>query len=360
LAAFAILAAMMTIALRGNSSTDAYPDGPDSTNELANGYCEKAMSIIRNDTYREFGEAYTNFHRAIELDSNFARPYVGLLEFRLREPAPFLTKTETLPELANKLKSLAPRLGPTITAQAIVSYYDWDFGAAERFAAQAVKISPRYELGHTWYGFMLSHWNRSSEARAEFEKSKNLQPSKAIIRRCIGHTYYAERDFATAIKFYQQAIELDGHHAQDFFFKARAQRALGNYAESMVTDFEARRVAGQNPTAISNHFALLRQALGAGGPKGYWEEAWRNSETSSMSLYDKASILIHTGDTNGALKLLEESFNRNENRGREGGLPFLLFDEWWAPIRENPRFKKLLEEVSFTKVAKTGPDIRSD
>jgi serine/threonine protein kinase len=60
-------------------------DGPDSTNLEANGLCDRAMYILRGDDYVEVGTAYTNFYNAIELDPNFARPYVGLLELRVRE-----------------------------------------------------------------------------------------------------------------------------------------------------------------------------------------------------------------------------------------------------------------------------------
>jgi serine/threonine protein kinase len=350
LAGLTIMAALIAVATRGIRPADPFPDGPESTDKFANAYCEKAMSVIRNDTYQEFGEAYTNFHLAIELDPRFARPYVGLLEFRLREPAPFLTNAESLPELAKKLKTLAPDLGATATAQAIVSYYDWDFEAAQRYARRAVKANPRYELSHTWYGFMLAHWDRPGEARAELEASTRLQPSKAIILRCIGHAYYVERNFFEATNYYQQAIHLDGHHAQDFWCKARAQRALGDYRGSMATDAEGDGVSKRNASGTSNRLALLRQAFDAGGARGYWEQAGRSAESNSISRYDKAAIRIHLGDTNGALALLHESFTRNENRGREGGLPYLLFDETWDAVRGDPRFKDLLDKIGFTKV----------
>src|SRR5262249_15786495 len=150
-----------------------------------------------------------------------------LLEFRLRDPQPFVT--ERLEDLAPKLKELGPQLGATATAQAIVSYYDWDFPTAERYALRAIKTSPRYELARTWYGFMLSHWDRPEESYAQLTNSLNIRPSKAIIYRCIGHSYYAQRNYVQATNWYQKALELDDHHPQDFFFKGRAQWMLGDY-----------------------------------------------------------------------------------------------------------------------------------
>src|SRR5262249_37045043 len=71
------LAATMTVLLRGTAPSDPWPDGAPSASSLANGLCENAINAIRHESYAEFGQAYTNLHRAIELDPGFARPYVG-------------------------------------------------------------------------------------------------------------------------------------------------------------------------------------------------------------------------------------------------------------------------------------------
>jgi tetratricopeptide (TPR) repeat protein len=274
---------------------------------------------------------------------------VGLLQFRLRDPGPY-AKEESLQNLATRLKQLAPRLGATATAQAIVSYYDWDFPTAERYALQAIKTSPRYELAHTWYGFMLSHWDRPEEGRAQLTNSLMLRPSKAIIYRCIGHTYYVQRDFVQATNWYQKAIDLDGHHPHDFWAKSSAQWALRDYVPSMNTWEQGDLLVAKNPSAVSNVHVRLRQAFDLGGPPGFWEQMRTNSESGSRSLYDKAKILIELQHTNEALRLLQESFAANEGRGREGGLPYLLFDGCWDGLRDDPQFKMLLDKMTFTAV----------
>ncbi len=55
---------------------------------LANALCSKALSNLQADNQPGYPEVYTNLHRAINLDPNFARPYVGLLEFVGRENMP--------------------------------------------------------------------------------------------------------------------------------------------------------------------------------------------------------------------------------------------------------------------------------
>lgn len=85
-----VLAAGVVYVTRQPQRNDAASDGPPSTNELANALCTKGLLIIRGDNYTSIAEAYTNFHRAIQLDPYFARPFVGLFELRPWEEVPGL------------------------------------------------------------------------------------------------------------------------------------------------------------------------------------------------------------------------------------------------------------------------------
>jgi tetratricopeptide (TPR) repeat protein len=166
-------------------------DGPPSTNEAANALCAKALLVLRGDNYAAFPEAYTNLHRAIELDPHFARPYVGLFELRSRESVPSLpaTSPEEIHSIARTLEELAPDLGVTHCALALVNFYDWDYPKALEHARQSVKADPNYEFGHVWYGYMLAHWGRPLEARRQIEIARRIAPSKATVYRALGHTY---------------------------------------------------------------------------------------------------------------------------------------------------------------------------
>jgi hypothetical protein len=63
--------------------------------------------------------------------------------------------------------------------------------------------------------------------------------------------------------------------------------------------------------------------------------------------YYKAIIRIHLGDTNGALDCLEKA---SQNRANDDEPGYLLFDYYWDGLHDNPRFKKLLDELGYTTV----------
>jgi tetratricopeptide (TPR) repeat protein len=352
-AGLAAVTALLAFLWRGTAPSDPFPEGRPSANLVANGDCDKGMAIIRLDNYAQLAQAYAYFTNAIALDPQFARPYIGLLEMALRDQGAVLTPAaavEMRRQAAASLKALAPGLSATYVAQSINSYYDWDYPAAERYAIQGIKANPSYELGHTWYGFMLSHWGRLAEARAQNDISLRLAPTKAIVYRCIGHTYYAQRDFTNAVIWYKKAIALDVHHREDFFWLGKAQRAMGDYEPSIDTQEQGDLLYAKNESSVRQHYDGLRQAFKIGGPRGFWEEAWKDSEANPKDLYLKAYIQIHLGETNAALGWLEEAFAAQQGRGNEGPLGYLLFDESWDGLRSNARFDALLSKIGYTKV----------
>ena len=120
-----IISAVLVIGQRQLTRPVISSDGPPSPIKEATKLCDKGMSIIRADSWKEFAEAYTNFIRASEIDTNFARPYVGLLDLRLRHWVPGLDAMSPAEwrRLADKLKELAPDLGATAPGDLFVHKY---------------------------------------------------------------------------------------------------------------------------------------------------------------------------------------------------------------------------------------------
>ena len=352
LACLAALAATIATLVRGVAPSNLYPDGPPSTSDDANILCQQGMDILRSDRYEAFPEAYTKLSRAIELDDHFAKPYAGLLELLLRESNPDVKGNQVdLRQVASRLRVLAPNLAATYCAGSIVSFYDWDFPSAKRDALRAIEANPGYELGHTWYGYVLLLWGWPREGRAEAEVSSALQPAKSVVYRCRGHTYYAERDFTNAIKWYRKTLDVEPHHAVAFSSMGRAFRALGDYTNAFA-NFEAHDLLTEHDKSkVRQLYQELRQAYEERGARGYWEQEWKMSELRpDQGFYGKAIIQMHLGDTNAALVWLEKSFATRERYGLQTELTDLLFDECWDGMHNHPRFKALLEKIGFTKV----------
>jgi len=330
---------------------DLYPDGPPSTNEVANTLCTEGFRIIRSDEYTNYFEAYTDFRRAIELEPRFAQPSVGMLELRLREPVPNVPPFT--PDIADRLEMLDPNLAATAVAKSVVSYYNGEYEAAERFAKKATNASSGYELGHTWYGYILTHWGRFAEGRSELEKSVKLAPSKAIVYTCLGQTYYGEQDFTKAIFWYGKSRELEPYNALTYQLISEAQQALGDYIGASTNFEKADLLIGVDAAEAKRRSDEVHRIFAEGGGiPGFWQQQWkRTRKITNSEFYWKAVVQIHLGNTNDALKWLNQSYTSNEREGLESKLGHrILFDEHWNDLHGDPSFKDLLDKIGLSKV----------
>jgi serine/threonine protein kinase len=330
-------------------------DGPPSTNMEANALCDKALLILRGDNYRDFGTAYTNFHRAIDLDHNFARPYAGLLEFRMREDVyvPGLPdKTEEVRTIARRLKNVAPHFAATYCAQSIVNWADWDFQEALRNVQKAIKTNPKYELDHAWYSWMLLCLGRPDRSREEVEIAQGLAPSKTIIYRAFGNAELGARHYTNAISWYKIAINWEPNHFIPYRAIGECYMAMGDYTNALPYSKEYELLAGGDEASVSNGYALLRHALDAGGTRGYWEQQWKWTEpTTNSEYYWKAVIQMHLGNTDEAFRWLQTCYDRREDRGDfTSWLIELFYDQCWDGVHDDRRFKTLVDKVGLSKV----------
>ncbi len=344
------ITANLFIFLRPFSHAESAGEGPPSTNEYATALCDKAMSIMRADNYAAFPEAYTDLNKAIALDPNYARPYVGLFDLRSHLPVSGLpppTQVE-LRAIVRKLEELAPNLAATHQAQSLVSFHDLNFPQAEKRILQALGADPKVDPG--WYGFMLTHWGRLEEARKQLEIARSNTPSLAITYRIMGHTYYVQRDYTNAIAWYRQALNLEPHEVASRFI-GEAYWAMGDYTNALDSFAKARILNGADKAETKRSYDELRRAFDAGGVRGYWEEQWKRTEKNPNSDFcGKATIQMRLGDTNAALAWLKKAYNARDRDDERSELAYLLFNECWDDLNDDVQFKDLLDKIGFTKV----------
>ena len=355
LVALALVAALVSVLPRQKMRSESSSDGAPSTNMEANALCVRGMYILRGDNYVEFAAAYTNFNKAIALDPNFARPYVGLLELRLREACPSIPPTtpEDMSAIARHLEELAPHSAPAYCAESIVNWSEWHYPEAARYVQEAIAADPKYELGHTWYGFMLTIWGWPEQGRKQLEIARSIAPSKVTIYRCLGQTYYARRDYTNAIAWYLTALKWEPHNAPAFMMIAQAFQALGDYTNAIDNNEKDELLWSADQSETTQRYAAIRRELGKGGIAGYWQDQWKRTEEHPNSdFYHKAVVQIHLGNTNAAMNWLEKAYETREHTGTsfQPSLSYLYFHDYWDGLHENPRFRKLLDKIGYTKV----------
>jgi tetratricopeptide (TPR) repeat protein len=250
-------------------------------------------------------------------------------------------------EIRNKLRNLDSTLAAYHLADAMVQYFDWNFVEAEKASLCAIQANTNFVASHMFYGFMLTQWGRGEEGRAELKKAEGLAPADVVIQHMLGHPDYLRREYTNALKQYIQAVTTNQKDPTSHLWAARAYQAMRNFTNA-IAEFEAASRVSQKDAVE------LRRAVSEGGERGYWKKKLdlKLDElvgSQPASYYEQAVARIHLGDTNEAFRLLQQSYDTREG-DVEHYLEYLVFDEHWDSVREDPRFKELQKKLGFNKV----------
>jgi tetratricopeptide (TPR) repeat protein len=214
------------------------------------------------------------------------------------------------------------------------------------------KPNPNYELAHTFYSWVLQCCGRPQEASEQLEIARKLAPSKAVVYRAFGNSYYVERDYTNAIIWYRKALEWEPHHPASFWGIGNSLQEMSDYTNALDYFEKADLFSGAEEVSTKWGYEMQRRALAEGGIRDYWQLHWKwNESPTNTDYYWKGEIQIHLGNTNAALDLLQKSYLTRE-RGDDYDTPLnhLLLDPCWDGLHDDLRFIKLLREVGFTKV----------
>ena len=314
-----------------------------------------AIGITRGDDYQKLGEAYTNFVEATRLDPNFAKAYAALFEMHVRQTFFGMPPGEPdqIRKLGAKLEELAPSSSATHVARACMQYMDWQWDEARKSWEEAIRLNPRNEFAHTSYGCTLDKFGDSSNALKHLKAAADLEPGKAKIREFLGDPYYLRREYTNAIAQYKEGLRFTptNYNSNAHYRIGRALRAMGQYLAA-IDEFEKEAVIdGGDAAKTKESFNQLRDAFKKNGETGYWQEELRRTESKPDSEFCwKAVCHVHLGHTNEVFHWLSKSLETREllHPGYwMHQMDYLLLDECWDSLREDPHFKELVKRVGF-------------
>ncbi|MCC6901663.1 MAG: protein kinase [Polyangiaceae bacterium] len=159
-----------------------------------------------------FRKAQGYFERAIAIDSAFAPAWTDLAAIFQRQGYFFDDLAQKLSQAETAVRR-ALELDPT-SAEAHAVLGDlhlarWDWSAAEQEMRKAVSFEPNASVAHLNYWRLLMRLRRFDEARHEIELARTLDPVSANITANYGYQYSVEGNCTAAMKYFDQALELD-------------------------------------------------------------------------------------------------------------------------------------------------------
>jgi serine/threonine-protein kinase len=293
-------------------------------------------------TEEGFGKAVGYYNQAIERDPAYALAYAGLADAYYWVSNTYLPPREAM----EKSRAAAMRaldrdslLSEVRLSLALVKMaYDFDWPGAEAEFRRSIELNPGFAGAHLWLGRYLTFRGRFDEGTAELQRAKQLDPLSPFISIETGLPAFFMRRYDEAIENARKTVEM----YPSFYF---AHYVLGDQelqrgdVTSAVAEFQTALRLEDSPVALAG----LGRAYAAAGEISRADSILRDlSRRRYPPAYDIALIYSTMGKTDRAFAWLRQAYeDRNDQ------LVWLRYDPRLDPLRSDPRFMTLIQELDL-------------
>jgi TolB-like protein len=298
-------------------------------------------SAMRDHTGQKLEEITRYFKAAIEVDSTYADPYIGMAEALIFDVnrgyiSPAMAYGE-IKEYALKAEKLNPGSGEVSCIMAIIHSFEYRYSEAVPYFEIALEKSPNYALTYQWYAFAL-------EMLGDFDKAVELQKKAGVLDPLdnfneifLAMNYIFQGKLDRARQVIDTKLAMDPDHGETLWLKAVLLSEQGMYQEAY--DLLVKRELGLETGFIPGYvFARLGQK----------ERAKRVLDNLSARSYVPPSqiaiLLCGLGEYEAAIEKVEEAFLVHDQ-----WIAWVLYTSMTDPIKADPRFRSLLQQIDTRK-----------
>jgi TolB-like protein/DNA-binding winged helix-turn-helix (wHTH) protein len=276
-----------------------------------------------------FQEAIGYYQQAVAKDPNFSLAYAGLSDcYTLL--ALFGAGYRYVPDAdanARKALELDDSLAEAHTSLAAVHVLDWKWSEAEAEFHRALELNPNSAQAHQWYGnLLLGPMGRHTEAIAELQRARELDPLSLVIITDLGYAYFLAGEDEPAMQEYQKVLATDPSFVPVHFDLMMYYGRAGNRDREMQELAEDAKLTGNTEMV-----EMIRRY--SGQPRRLYEEmAKRYARANGVA----AGVNLRLGNREKALAALEKSYEARE--------PFMIY------IKVNPELAALHGDPGFVEL----------
>jgi eukaryotic-like serine/threonine-protein kinase len=304
--------------------------------------------------WRKGGEAELKksidyYDRALKEDPNYALAYAGTADSYASLADFYLPPREAMPKAkaaAAKALQIDDSLGAAHSVLCMVgSFYDWDWGAADRECRRALELNPSDADAHVNYGDYLVFTSQFQKAEGEVRRAKEIDPLSLHAYTEGAFILFLARQYDLSIESAQKAIDLEPDDSP-----ARAWIAL-DYVQTR--QFEQAIVQAEEAVRRDDS-PLIKGFLGyVYAAAGRREQARKIAEQLQADFpkryvcpYEIGTIYLWLGQKDEGFRWYNKAYDV-----RSECIPNLNTDPRLDAVRSDPRLKDLIRRVGFPVVS---------
>lgn len=293
------------------------------------------------------------FERAIELDPNFVEASVGLADVINLQTDTGNRNFENYDENYEKARTLAKKateLKPDLaegyaTLGFIQQRYDWNYDEAEKSFKKAIELKPNIINAYLWLSINYSNQGKADEALDYAKKAVEIEPTMPTALEFLILMYERHGDCQKAAELLLRLSQYQTEVYQGKVVQGEHLTFCGRCEEAIPLLKEANEIGLQK----GNNSPRVHTNLGYCYAQTNQKEKARESlkvlnekKNTGYSIFGRILIHANLGETQEALKILEESYETRDVR-----LTRLKADPRFKPIQSNSKFQEIMRKMNL-------------
>jgi TolB-like protein/DNA-binding winged helix-turn-helix (wHTH) protein/Flp pilus assembly protein TadD len=196
-------------------------------------------------------QARDYFHKAIELDSQFARAYANLaLTYIYDHMLGWSEDSEESLRMAHQYADQAIEINPDLPqvywVKGFADIFHKDYKQSLKHAQKAIDIDPNFADGYGLLATALNYAGKPDQADIEMRKAMQLNPMHPAIYKVIhGEIFFNKREYAKAIGNFNFALQTNPENEESRLWLAAAYAHVGEVEEA-AWQLEQIRISGSD------------------------------------------------------------------------------------------------------------------
>ena len=246
-------------------------------------------------------------------------------------------------EYASKALAIDPGLSQPYAALAVVHGRSFNWREAERGFERAIELNPNNATARHWYALDLFFQGKRSAAIAQWRKALEIDPLSQIIGTAFGYNLVRAGQKEEGFKLIHSVLEMNesfvwGHRnmAMAYLLVSLKDKALAE-ARKLLALAPQERAARANVAAIYAKTGHRTEAV------ELLNGLRKESESQYTDPSNIAMVYAALGDEHKALTWL-----RRAVKEKSGGVPYMVAWPAFDSLKDNPEFRKLIEQIGLT------------